>query len=79
VNITYLLPSFPHLLNRFIDGKEGTHPSLSGVQYAILKNLAQKTDFDLKIETIRENAGNTAILHTSVEASAVLITYHSSI
>jgi hypothetical protein len=27
-------------------------PSQSGVQYVILKNLAQKADFDLKIETI---------------------------
>jgi hypothetical protein len=31
----------------------GIDLSLSGVQYEILKSLAQKSDFDLKSETIR--------------------------
>jgi len=39
-----------------MDFSWGICPYPSGVQYVILKNLAQKADFDLKIETIQENS-----------------------
>jgi len=52
VNIPYLLQSFQHLL--ILYGLSHERCSRSGVQYVILKNLAQKADFDLKIETIQE-------------------------
>jgi putative salt-induced outer membrane protein YdiY len=61
VNIAYLFPSFQYLLNRFTDYSKGFVLSLSGVQYEILKSLAQKADFDLKIETIKDTFSNSGI------------------